>query len=214
MRPSFINLLDVDINNSNFINSVLEKKQSLLKLLNKKKEYEIHDFESDFQSTDDIIFSAGMKCRYYKKKLIEKKCYKTPYLVPIISSNTFDIKELKDVVKNNFSNNLNFLKGNSNLYRCGFLFLPSRSLIIKTQGSFNPYVFLLNLTSSKILIECNSNKSLTIDKNNFCIADYNSKVFKIQNLDNKLSISFVSLLKTSAHPEPYISTPSINTAHR
>jgi len=211
MRAPFLNLNEMEEDNRSFILSVLHNSNSLKKIIKADKNYTIHDFESDFQVQSNIIFSAGMKCRYYTDILSNKTGYNKPFLIPILSSNAFDDNEPIDFFKNEFEINLNFLKGNRNLYRCGVLFLPPETMIIKTQGSFNPYLFLYNFSSSDIFTECTGTDSQTIKENNYCIVDYNSKVFKLQNLSKELSISFVSLLKTSANPKPDFLTFSIDT---
>ena len=213
MRPSFLNLSDIDECNKNFILSSYKNRENFHIMLDTDAEYTLHDFESDFELQNDIVFSAGMKCRYYKDSLKNKIDSTKPCLLPILNSNTFDNEEQKDVYKNNFNINLNFLENNKNLYRCGILFMPRGSLIIKTQGSFNPYFFIINLSDTKILIECNDSDSFTVSNNKICIADYNSKIFKVKNLSNQTACCFVSLLKIPTHSKPNLSTSSVNIAY-
>jgi len=210
MRNSFLNIDDLDNENKKFIKNAIKNNNILKNLLDSDTLYDIHDFESDFETFSNIIFSAGMKCRYYKDKLLYKNKSDKPFLVPILSSNAFDINEKKDIEKNIFKTEITFLKKNNNLYRCGILLMPPNSKIIKTQGSFNPYMFIYNLNESTIKIECNDCEEKQITKDNYCIADYNSKVFKISNLSNTLSYSFVSLLKTSANSKPNLFASNIN----
>lgn len=213
MRPSFLNAHYLDKSNKNFILSAYKNKKMFLTMLDTNKNYILHDFESDFEVQNNVVFSGGMKCRYYEDTLQNKIKSNKPYFLPILNSNTFDNTEQKDGYKNNFNINLRFLENNENLYRCGILFMPSESLIIKTQGSCNPYFFILNLSETKILLECNEFNSFVVKNNKIGIADYNSKVFKIKNLSNRTAVSFVSLLKIPANSESNFSANSKNIAY-
>jgi len=213
MRAPFLNIRETGQDNEQFISSILENIKLLKNLLKEDKKYIIHDFESDFETENNIVFSAGMKCRYYTDSLNNKTNYDKPFLIPILSSNAFDSKEPIDFLKNEFNTDLSFLKGNKDLYRCGILFLPPQSMIIKTQGSFNPYLFLYNFSASDISVECAGTDKQIIKENSYCVVDYNSKVFKVQNLSTEISTSFVSLLKTSANSKPNFFASSVNIAN-